>query len=690
MDGCNENLQTVNNSEPTGHQDVGHTTATRPTIFLQEQCFKHRFIRRKDTSGIVERPERLRAVAAGLAVAVARLEEDRITKGSGQVQAINPERVINAPGDGEQLAQAMSLLDLSSRPSLPMDSVCRIIHSNASADLDSHPAVRFVHAPEKPAVPEEIIPDYLATLKSWSLESQSKIVAGESEIPDSLSQGDLYLCPESLEAINGAIGTVCEAVDHVVSATVVEDLSTRAPSYNARAFVAIRPPGHHCGEDTPAGFCFVNNVAVAAAHAYLQHGVDRVVVLDIDLHHGNGTQKLAWRINKETQRKDSEGSPEKRGLKIFYGSLHDVLSYPCEDGDADLIRDASVSLHDAHGQYIENIHLQPYASEQEFHQKLYEGIYNVLFEKAEAFLKCTDATPAKTLVLISCGFDACEHEFTYMSRHDRKVPASFYKRFTTDATALAEKAAEGKIVSVLEGGYSDRALMSGTIAHLAGLASSHSDWREQAHWWSEENLTKLEKVTKKSRGRSSRISGQIVEAHDKWLGRTRDIFTFLDRSASITVPPRLPVRLPQPSMTLRGRKKPGLPESVNSTPGTSSDRDQRMQMADRKGKASPGKVRKSEDVALAGQANINQAARVDGEAKTDGWAADERNDPDAQKSAVSGGDQVETSATPGADGGGRVSLLQSKPLRIKIIKPRSVSSAAVLQEEQTKDNHNMP
>lgn len=77
------------------------------------------------------------------------------------------------------------------------------------------------------------------------------------------------VCPRSLDAIQGALGTVCEAVDRVMTSagdvrkSQVENWST--PNIQ-RAFVAIRPPGHHCGEDTPSGFCFVNNVAVAAAH----------------------------------------------------------------------------------------------------------------------------------------------------------------------------------------------------------------------------------------------------------------------------------------------------------------------------------------------------------------------------------------------------------------------------------------
>ncbi len=72
----------------------------------------------------------------------------------------------------------------------------------------------------------------------------------------------------------------------------------------------------------------------------------------------------------------------------------------------------------------------------------------------------------------SCGMDACEHEYPSMSRHNRKVPTSFYHRFTKDARAFSEKYAAGKLVSVLEGGYSDRALTSATMAHICGLVGS--------------------------------------------------------------------------------------------------------------------------------------------------------------------------------------------------------------------------
>lgn len=80
--------------------------------------------------------------------------------------------------------------------------------------------------------------------------------------------------------------------------------------------------------------------------------------------------------------------------------------------------------------------------------------------------------------------DACEHEYASMSRHNRKVPTTFYHRFTSDACALADKYARGRLVSVLEGGYSDRALISGTMAHVLGLTNVQVDRK----WWGLDSL----------------------------------------------------------------------------------------------------------------------------------------------------------------------------------------------------------
>ena len=78
-----------------------------------------------------------------------------------------------------------------------------------------------------------------------------------------------------------------------------------------------------------------------------------------------------------------------------------------------------------------------------------------------------------------------------MSRHGRKVPTSFYHRFTQDARAFAERHAQGRLISVLEGGYSDRALASGAMAHLCGLAQEDGGNQVDEEWWSVQNLEKV-------------------------------------------------------------------------------------------------------------------------------------------------------------------------------------------------------
>ena len=251
---------------------------------------------------------------------------------------------------------------------------------------------------------------------------------------------------------------------------------------------------------------------------------------------GNGTQAIAWAINAETERKRIEleaqatsgmsdshqtlssppdpfppldgtapsassatlgtsilkptSTPAKPGLRIFYASAHDILSYPCEDGNPELVRDASVSLpHGAHGQWIENVHLETYESEREFwvgrdaeDEGVYERTFGRLLRSAEGFVRRTRSKTTPTsqqaqagedaddvIFFVSCGFDASEHEYPSMSRHGRHVPASFYYRFARDVRALADKHARGRVISVLEGGYSDRALIAGGLAWLTGL-----------------------------------------------------------------------------------------------------------------------------------------------------------------------------------------------------------------------------
>ncbi|KAF5377937.1 hypothetical protein D9615_006738 [Tricholomella constricta] len=544
----------------------------RSAIFLQDACYQHQYIRSRDVSAIVERPERLRAVTVGLSAAIARLETafHGTTSANMNVPLPPASEAEEEPLDPDDLAAVMGRMKIipDSRPS-PVS----IVRSQASVDLLNDPAVKYIHGDVDGDV-------YLEDLKGWARDSWDKIRNGGSEIPEGLAQGDLYLCPESMDAIQGAVGTVCEAVDRVVassrdtggpSSAASATLPTQDPAVH-RAFVAIRPPGHHCGEDTPSGFCFVNNVAIGAAHAHLKHGVNRVVILDIDLHHGNGTQSIVWQINEETYRQKLESdagapSPERPGLQVYYGSIHDILSYPCEDGKAGLIQAASVSLHKSHGQYIENVHLQEYTSEEHFWNTLYTQEYSKVLRKAEEFLDGTGGPGDDVMVFISCGMDACEHEYESMSRHNRKVPTGFYHRFARDVCALSDRYAQGRVVSVLEGGYSDRALISGAMAHLSGLVDMDAVVEEE--WWSVENLSKIEKATKKRRG--GRASVGTPGTTEPWLERTLELFNSLNSpgQAKQGTPASSRTLVPPSSMTLRQRKTRSAGASTSPTPSAS-------------------------------------------------------------------------------------------------------------------------
>ncbi|KAL4081007.1 arginase deacetylase [Scleroderma citrinum] len=528
--------------QASGTCEASEERSQRTTVYIQDECLKHRFIRSRDTSGVVERPERLRAVKIGLSAAVARVEEASSTSNTATPK--NGGKFASSDLEADSLAIALESMQIA--PIQEVTVPVTFTRTKGKVDLLNHPAVKYVHG--------DIDGDlYLESLIAWARDSKDNIVKKGLEIPPGIPPLDLYLCPTSIDAIQGAIGAVCEAVDTVLATGT--DLSSGSGNHCERAFVAIRPPGHHCGEDTPCGFCFVNNVVIGAAHAHLKHGIKRAVILDIDLHHGNGTQSLVWQINEETYRQTLEREDPQNnapltehGLQVYYGSLHDVLSFPCEDGKPEMVQAASTSIHGAHGQHIENIHLQRYDTSEHFWDVLYPT-YLTLLQRARDFLDNTGGPGDDILILISCGFDACEHEYPSMSRHNRKVPTSFYHRFTRDTCALADQYARGRLVSVLEGGYSDRALISGAMAHLCGLVDlgmAEGNWVNE-EWWEVEKLIKLEKATKTRKSRPSQTS-----TSDNWVFRAAEILTTLDPNPSTG---SRNYGVPPTSSTLRRQKK---------------------------------------------------------------------------------------------------------------------------------------
>ncbi|TKA31289.1 hypothetical protein B0A50_02134 [Salinomyces thailandicus] len=434
----------------------GESGAAETVVILHDACYGHRFSRLKTGKGmlgmIVERPERIRACVLGASVAYVRLGEHH----AGGKHAPHLDRTAAAPPPFKIRRTAREL------------------------DIESS-CVTSVHGAE-----------WMRELRSLCHAAGDKLAAGTSELhrpatsildeeKRTLHAGDLYICPESLAAFQGALGGVADAVDSVFHPT----------QPTPRAFVAVRPPGHHCSADHPSGFCWLNNIHVGIEYAAQTHGLTHAAILDFDLHHGDGSQAITWERNKSHafNRERLRARPNTKGLKlgpdIGYYSLHDINSYPCEMGDDEKVQAASLCVENAHGQSVWNVHLQPWKTEDEF-WRLYEERYCVLLDKARAFLihhteRLRQASvrgpqqQSKAAIFLSAGFDASEWEGEGMQRHKVNVPTSFYARFTRDVVAIAQEpgtGCEGRVVSVLEGGYSDRALCSGVLSHLSGLCTT--------------------------------------------------------------------------------------------------------------------------------------------------------------------------------------------------------------------------
>ncbi|MBN8482269.1 MAG: histone deacetylase family protein [Xanthomonadales bacterium] len=224
---------------------------------------------------------------------------------------------------------------------------------------------------------------------------------------------DTVMSHGSREAALRAAGAVCTAVDAVVAGLA------------QRAFCAVRPPGHHATQGKAMGFCLFNNVAVGAAHALAEHALERVAVVDFDVHHGNGTQDIFW-----------------SDARVLYASIHQSPLYPGSGTRAE------------HGVgNIVNAPLPPGAGSTAFRSAFDEVVLPAL----EAF--------APQLVLVSAGFDA--HRLDPLA--NLELEAGDYAWITARLVDLAERHARGRLVSTLEGGYSLTALRECVAAHVGVL-----------------------------------------------------------------------------------------------------------------------------------------------------------------------------------------------------------------------------
>ena len=237
------------------------------------------------------------------------------------------------------------------------------------------------------------------------------------------SEGRIHLDPDtamnpySLNAALRAAGAAVLAVDLV--------MGRKAPA----VFCSVRPPGHHACRARPMGFCIFNNVAVAARHAVHAHGLERVAIIDFDVHHGNGTEDIF------------EGDPH-----VLMASIFQHPFYPYSGAD-----DPAPNM--------VNVPLAAGAGSREFREAV-----------TEAWLPALNEFRPE-LVIFSAGFDAHMEDDMAMLRFGD----ADYGWVTRQVKAIAERHAGGRMVSMLEGGYALPALGRSATQHikvLAGLDAS--------------------------------------------------------------------------------------------------------------------------------------------------------------------------------------------------------------------------
>lgn len=241
-----------------------------------------------------------------------------------------------------------------------------------------------------------------------------RIAAAAPAEGETALDSDTWMSPGSMNAARRGVGAAIRAVDAVLSGEA------------SNAFCATRPPGHHAERETPMGFCLFGNAAIAAKHALDHHGLERVAVVDFDVHHGNGTQDLLW-DEPRTLFISSQQSPlwPGTGSASERGAHDNVLNLPLAPGSD------SASMRAA---YIE-----------------------------QAFPRLHDFRP--DLLILSAGFDA--------HREDPLAQLAWetedFRWLTRELCRIAADQCGGRVVSLLEGGYDLAALAAAARAHVYEL-----------------------------------------------------------------------------------------------------------------------------------------------------------------------------------------------------------------------------
>ena len=229
----------------------------------------------------------------------------------------------------------------------------------------------------------------------------------------SFLDGDTIISPGSKEATADAVGSIITAIDGVQNKEF------------HNAFCAVRPPGHHAERNKAMGFCIYNNVAVGAHYLLEKYKFNKVAIIDFDVHHGNGTQDIFY---------DNE--------KVLYISTHQYPYYPGTGGEKEK------------GKYnnIFNIPLPAGTTSEE-----YLNAYEFVLKKIKEF--------KPEFILLSAGFDA--HKDDPLAQ--LQLTSKDFYNLTKRTLNLAKLYCEGKVVSILEGGYDLNALQESTEMHVNAL-----------------------------------------------------------------------------------------------------------------------------------------------------------------------------------------------------------------------------
>jgi acetoin utilization deacetylase AcuC-like enzyme len=261
--------------------------------------------------------------------------------------------------------------------------------------------------------PEPVGDDLIATVHTERLINMLHWIEQQNE--DVWFDGDTYTVPGSVEIARLAAGGVVRAVDAVLKGEAANGLA------------AVRPPGHHALAGRGMGFCILGNVPIAARFAQQQHGLSRVMIVDYDVHHGNGTQDMFFEDDS-----------------VLFISSHQSPFYP----GSGLIHEIGAGRGKG---YTLNIPLQGGHGDAS-----YAALYrDVIWPAARRF--------KPELILVSAGFDAHWTDPLAMMR----LSLTGYAHLTRELIGMAEELCGGKIVFALEGGYNLEALAHGVrnIAH---------------------------------------------------------------------------------------------------------------------------------------------------------------------------------------------------------------------------------